>query len=179
MRDLTTYEDPALLQALRAGDETAFTQIYKRYWRKLYIIAYQRLGSRHSAEDVVHEVFTSLWKNRSAAEIRSLYAYLAAATRYAVFNEVARSGRRSPAEIPDIAEDQTIDLNFLQRMIAEEIHQLPDRCRLVFRYSRETGLSNREIATRMGISEKAVEKHITKAISHLRLQLRHFLHFFL
>ena len=168
-----------MLEGLRNGNEPAFTLIYKRYWQKLYVVAFYRLGSRQAAEDVVHEVFASLWKNRTSAGIRSLYAYLAAATKYAVFAELAKQ-KKEASRIPtvEIADDQAIDGRFLQKMIAEEINRLPDKCRLVFRYSRQSGLSNKEIAGELGISEKAVEKHISKALSRLRLQLRHFLSFF-
>lgn len=167
------------MEALRGGDASAFTGIYRRYWQKLYAIAYHRLGTRQAAEDVVHEVFASLWKNRERSEIRSLYAYLAAATRYTIIRETARRGHKTQPVPEEAADAPVIDLLFLERMIAEEVNQLPDKCRLVYRYSRETGLTNREIAREMGISEKAVEKHISRALSHLRLHLRHLLHFFL
>jgi RNA polymerase sigma-70 factor (ECF subfamily) len=176
LRDLTTYDDQALLDALKQGTATAFTEIYQRYWRKLFVMAYHRLGSRPTAEDIVHEVFMSLWKHK--ATVHSIYAYLSAATRYAILREVARSSRRSAAPAEEQWDAPDVDTRFLEKMIAEEIHHLPSKCRLVFQYSREAGLSNREIAHRMGISEKAVEKHITKALSHLRVQLRHFFHFF-
>jgi RNA polymerase sigma-70 factor (family 1) len=168
-----------LLEELRDGNEAAFTLIYKRYWQRLYVIAYKRLGSRQPAEDVVHEVFSSLWRNRESASIRSLYAYLAAATKYAVFAEVAKQTKHratSPTEAA-LIHDHTIDDRFLQRMLGEEINRLPDKCRLVFQYSRQEGLSNKEIATVLSITEKAVEKHITKALSKLRLQLRHLFFF--
>jgi RNA polymerase sigma-70 factor (family 1) len=178
-----------LLTELAAGNELAFTQVYKRYWQRLYVVAYRRLGSRAPAEDVVHEVFASLWKNRENAGIRSLYAYLSAATRYAIFNELAKyekhitapqaRNRKTDALRAEALHDQVIDYRFLQQMIEHEINQLPGKCRLVFRYSRQEGLSNKEIAHQMAISEKAVEKHITKAINLLRLQLRHLFHLFL
>jgi RNA polymerase sigma-70 factor (ECF subfamily) len=179
LRELSTYEEQALLEQLRSGNETAFTLIYKAYWQKMYVIAYKRLGSRQPAEDVVHEVFTSLWRNRESSAVRSLYAYLAAATKYAVFAEVAKQTKHRgtfPTE-DALIHDYTIDERFLQKMLGEEINRLPDKCRLVFQYSRQEGLSNKEIAAALSITEKAVEKHITKALSKLRLQLRHLFFF--
>ena len=167
-----------MLEELRTGSAKAFTEIYQRYWQRLYVVAYKKTGSRQVAEDIVHEVFTSLWKNRRQSEIRSLYAYLSAATRYTIFREISLASRKTLLQI-EPTDDASIDFRFLSQMIAEEINHLPTRCRLVFQYSRQEGLSNREIAQRLSISEKAVEKHITSALGKLRVQLRHILHFFL
>lgn len=53
-------------------------------------------------------------------------------------------------------------------LIAEAVSQLPDRCREVFRKSREEGLSNAAIANQMRISVKTVEAQITKALRRIR-----------
>jgi len=74
--------------------------------------------------------------------------------------------------------DDTTAVRFLQQSMQEELKALPEKCRLVFDYSRNKGLSNKEIAQQLNISEKAVEKHITKALQRLRIQLRHYLHLF-
>ncbi|MHA4806986.1 RNA polymerase sigma-70 factor [Flavitalea flava] len=184
MSDTSIYNDEALLEKLKAGHEWAFTRIYERYWQKLYVVAYRRLGSKPAAEDVVHEVFASLWKNKEQTDIRSLYAYLSAATRYAVFNELAKYEKQigislSNASVTETTLNDAIDFRFLQQMITGEVNRLPEKCKLVFQYSRQSGLSNKQIAKEMGISEKSVEKHITKALTKLRLQLKHYLHLLL
>jgi RNA polymerase sigma-70 factor (ECF subfamily) len=83
----------------------------------------------------------------------------------------------STEELPDTpVTDVTIDYHFLERQLAQEINQLPEKCRLVFTYSRELGYSNKEIAGELQISEKAVEKHITHARKKLAVNLRSLLH---
>src|SRR5690606_39180832 len=82
MMNYENHTEEHLLTLLGRDDELAFTEIYNRYWKKLYAMAYERLKSKELAEDVVHEVFTSLWQRRHEAVIKSLNAYLAAATRY-------------------------------------------------------------------------------------------------
>ncbi|GAA4300121.1 sigma-70 family RNA polymerase sigma factor [Compostibacter hankyongensis] len=172
------YTDDELLQLVKVSDETAFAEIYRRYWHKLYAVAVYHLHAGPGAEDVVQEVLAGLWLRRTELEITSLYAYLAAATRYAVFRQVARKNRerhilRGLSPEP-VAVEEEIRVHFLQEMIREEVNRLPEKCRLVFRCSRDKGMSNKVIARKFGISEKAVEKHITYALRQLRTQLKHF-----
>lgn len=166
-----------VLLQLKKGSETAFISIYEKYWSKLYVIAYNRLNSKQAAEDVVQEVMTSLWERKDELTVNNLDAWLSAATRYSVFRQLAKYGSQKivsivPASQPGMTYEQPFDFGFLKTMLQEEIHQLPEKCRLVFEYSRNHGLSNKEIAGELEISEKAVEKHITKAIAKLRLKLK-------
>ena len=64
--------------------------------------------------------------------------------------------------------DTTLEVEELNRLIAEAIHSLPDKCRDVFRKSREENLTNQEIADEMQISVKTVEAQITKALKRIK-----------
>lgn len=173
------YEEQQLLADLRKGDHAAFTSIYDRYWRRLYGLAYTRLKSKHAAEDVVQEVLSSLWLRHEVLEIKSLEAYLAAATKYAIIRQLA-NWPLYPNILHEPQQTQVYnpDPDFLQQLFHNEINRLPKKCKLVFLYSRNDGLSYKEIAGKMEISEKAVEKHITKALSKLRRKTRDFFHLF-
>ena len=183
MSHYASHTDDALLLLLSTDDESAFTEIYHRYWKRLYAMAYDRLKEKQQAEDVVHEVFTALWQRRSEAQIRSLSPYLAAATKYCILKQYANfSTTGLPDEesmahlVPAVA--TSIETKFLERMLQEEVNRLPHKCRIVFQYSRQEHLSNKEIALELGISNKAVEKHITRALRQLRLSLKSLHQFF-
>ena len=61
-----------------------------------------------------------------------------------------------------------LEADEMMLLVAEAVSQLPDRCREVFRKSREEGLSNAAIADQMRISVKTVEAQITKALRRIR-----------
>jgi RNA polymerase sigma factor (sigma-70 family) len=72
-------------------------------------------------------------------------------------------------EDPDISH---LDFCRLQERLGVEIARLPEKCRLVFLYSRKEQYTNKEIAAAMQLSEKTVEAHLTKALKHLRVRLK-------
>lgn len=180
--DYSHYTDEELVQMMSGDDQNAFTAIYNRYWKRLYVLAYDRLRSKQLAEDVVQDVLTGLWQRREHTIIRSLPSYLATACRYAVITQLAKAAPVTMVEtLPETIHtitDNTAQLHFLQQSMQQQLKQLPEKCRIVFDYSRNKGMSNKEIATALNISEKAVEKHITKALQHLRIHFRNYFHLF-
>ncbi|WP_285057539.1 RNA polymerase sigma factor [Pedobacter ginsengisoli] len=171
------YTDRELVALLKGGDEAAFTEVYERYWKTLYAIAYNRLRNNQTAEDVVHDVLVSLWKHRDTAEIENLSGYLARATKYMVFHVMKRSRKFSTEEHEMEQAEQIRDREDLEdrlhykrllEMISEEVEKLPEKCRLVFKYSREDQLTNKAIAEKMDISQSTVENQMNKALKTLR-----------
>ncbi len=178
------YQNDELLQLLAKDDEHAFSEIYERYWKTLYGVAYSRLRDTYLTEDVVHEVLTSLWRNRTET-IHSLESYLASATKYQVFsvfrkNERFNRYRRSASSPLSSTADPEIYLHHKQllELIADEVEALPERCRLIFKNSRERGMTAREIAMEMKISPKTVENQLHKALHHLRFSMRKIMQLF-
>lgn len=181
MQHDSSHTDEELLQLLYHGDEKAFHEIYQRYWKRMFAMAMLRLQRREIAEDIVQDVFSALWKRREVANIIILENWLATAVKYKVLTELHRSLRKEifPDNLPETAlADNAIDFHFLEQQVAEEVNRLPEKCKIVFKYSREMGLSNKEIARQLSISEKAVEKHITRARRQLGISLRNFFHSF-
>ncbi|PSL23394.1 RNA polymerase sigma-70 factor [Chitinophaga ginsengisoli] len=171
-------EDNELMDKVRLSDERAFDEIYRRYWRKLYALSLYHLRDSNAAEDIVQEIFVSLWASRERSEIKHLYTYLATATKYSIFHYFAQPARNTDSleELHTLAADHsTADTRFLEEEIRREIDRLPEKCRLVFRYSREEGLANKIISEKLNISTKAVEKHMTRALRQLRVQFKHML----
>lgn len=181
----TQYEDKELLYLLSQNDKEAFTELYNRFWKKLFAIAYSRIDEVQDAEDIVHDVMTSLWKNRQKVEIDLLENYLATATKYAVLTRIKKKQRelkyQSQFEQPAIVELQVeTSLHFKKvlEVIKLEVEQLPERCRLIFKCSREQGKPVKQIAKELNISPKTVENQLNKALKQLRLVTKSFFHSF-
>lgn len=180
MRNLEKLSDEELSVLLSKEVTAAFDEIFNRYWSQLYATAYKRVKSRESAEEIVQDLFTSLWVKRKNLRIHtSLAAYLFTSIRYLVLNHiqkeaVSKSYKDSMQLVKTVYEnstEETVFLNDLSQKIEKEISFLPSKCRSVFELSRKEYKTNREIAAVLGISEKTVENHLTKAIRKLRLNL--------
>lgn len=180
MKTYEIYSDSELLHLLSADDEKAFAEIYNRYWKTILAIGISRLKDVHLAEDILHDVFASLWANRSRSNISSLQNYLASATKYLVFAVIRRRSheqRYTSHLIPEVNVEDELLYKQLYEYASKEIESLPERCRLIFRY-REKGMSNSEIAMQMNVSIKTVENQINKAFHHLRFAMKKMLQIF-
>lgn len=167
----------ALLQRLKNDDTTAFVEIYQRYKQSLLAIGYNYTKSTDAAEDIVQEVFLRLWERRHQLVIESLPAYLATAIKFSVFKQLLKEKRRRtllenrPATPPVEINEEAIQARFLKDYLDGVVEQLPEKCRLVFKFSREQDMSVSEIASHMGISTNTVASHISKALKVLRSSL--------
>lgn len=178
MPDPTIYDEQEVLIGLRNGDKQAFTAIYEHYSRQLLAMAYNYTKEKSAAEEIVQEVFVGLWERRNKLLIQSLGPYLATAIKFSVFRTLHRDRKRKellkqhylPEEIG--LDEAKINARFLQEYINGIVEQLPPQCQLVFKYSRERELSIPEIATEMGIAEKTVEAHLSKALKEVRRNLK-------
>ncbi|QEM10675.1 RNA polymerase sigma-70 factor [Mucilaginibacter rubeus] len=180
MKKFGDYTDIQLVELFGFGDIGAFEEIYNRYWLKLYAAAYKRLKERETAKEIVQDFFTSFWINREQVKIRtSLQGYLFTSIKYLVLNHKrAEAVRNSYAEILLMVGnsfDNSTEENYYYKELLErvetEVNLLPPKCRNVFELSRKQYKTNKEIAELMGISEKTVENHLTKALRYLRVNL--------
>lgn len=179
METVPSYDEKELLSRLRQGDEPAFSLIYSQYWEMLYAIAYNRTKDTQLSQDIVQDVFTSLWKNRHKAEIQSLKNYLATAIKYMTFSHLHKADRMVLGEEKIVSMEtgqkvveEQIDYKNLLSALQKQTDQLPDKCRLIFKYSREQGLSVKEIADELKISPRTVETQLSKALRFLRKSLK-------
>lgn len=173
------HTDQELLQLIKEDNTRAFTEVYERYWSRLLAMALHRLGNLEEAEECVQDVLVKLWKLRHKLELRySLYTYLAAGIRYRVYDILdAQHRRQLPVGYLEDGmdfgvEDGQADWGVLEKELLEHmeaaIEKLPAKCRIVYRMSRTDGLGNAEIASELGIAEKTVEAHLTKANKDIR-----------
>jgi RNA polymerase sigma-70 factor (family 1) len=171
-----------LTTLLIAGDHAAFTEIYDRYWKKMFALAYQKLEDPEESQEIVQQIFIRLWDRHQELDIRSsLSGYIAVSVKYRIINALDKKHVRK-MHLDSLSFDKAIDsttelLEFeeLRHRIESIVNGLPEKCRLVFKMSREDGLSQKEIAEKLDIAEKTVESHLGKAIKTLRIRLKPFL----
>ncbi|RFS25132.1 RNA polymerase sigma-70 factor [Chitinophaga silvatica] len=180
MGRLNELTDEQLSILLQTGDEAAFTTIYNRYWSKLLAMAYHYTKDKAAAEEVLQEVFMQLWDRREILDIQNIGAYLATAVKFSIFNQLLKNKRRKSLAAANYIQpsvqfdEELIEARFLDEYIKGVVSKLPEKCQLVFRYSREEALPVNEIASTLNISPKTVEAHLTKALKILRSSLRQF-----
>lgn len=179
MSNYSTYSDHELSTLLKADDHGAFNEIYERYWKKMLLIAWNHSEDRSSSKDIVHEVFISLWERRHQVEIDNLPAFLATAVKFSIYKYYQRESRRSELlrlnyEFSDLSQDEEkLDALFLEEYINGIVEEMPAKCRLVFR-CREKGMKNSEIAEQAQITQKAVERNLTRALNIIRGELKNY-----
>lgn len=172
-----TLPDTELLDEIKAGNKTAFNELFNRYWKKLLAISYNYTKDQSAAEETVQEVFIGLWNRRTDLNIQSLEPYLATAVKFSVLAALHKQKRREELALnnyhinPVTLAEEEIYARFLQEQVDGIVERLPEKCRLVFKYSRNEGLSIPEIADEMNISTKTVEAHLGKALKTIRKDL--------
>ncbi len=175
--------DQLLLELAGRNDAAAYNEIYRRYRPRLLEIACSRLSCRHLAEDLVQDIFVSLYLKRERLEISvSLKAYLVQALKYKIANELrARRVRARYRQRVFSADLFKYDLAFrheakeLVSRVRGILQQLPPRCREAFVLSRDLGKSHKDISACLNISVSTVEKHIVKALKVMRSNLDEYL----
>ncbi|MBB5440232.1 RNA polymerase sigma-70 factor (ECF subfamily) [Pedobacter sp. AK017] len=174
----STYADLSdrqLLDLLQEGNERALSEIYERYWSKLYLQAYNVIRDRQVSEDIVQEIIVQLWVKRSVNQIDCLKAYLYTCVKYQVFKALPLV-KHKPVIYPDHFSfvndtDSPLITKDIQRLLDEAIANLPLKCRNVFNLSRKDHLSTKEVAMRLGITPKTVENQLTIALRRIRFAL--------
>ncbi|NGM60438.1 RNA polymerase sigma-70 factor [Sphingobacterium sp. SGG-5] len=186
MRTRYDTDEKDLLQKLRKGDRLAFEIIYHRYKGLLYVHASKHLKDQEEAKDIIHDIFSALWQNRESFYIEeNLTSYLYQSVRNRVINHQLK-GRRADEYIhsfegflahAQVGTDHLVREKMLRELIEGEIASLPAKMRTVFELSRKEGLSHKEIAEQLHISEQSVRSHVKGALKILRLRLGFFILF--
>lgn len=177
MSDFKRLSDDELNSLVSKGNDFAFRELFTRYWEKLYVAAYKVLGDEDASEDIVQDIFLNLWERSSEVEIKNIRAYFYQAVRYQVTNHIKKIrfvDKRAEIVGNHLMGNNVDDYmasNETQTLIDRTITSLPSRCREVFCLSRFENLSNKEIASKLGISVLTVETHMKRSLKCLRKSL--------
>lgn len=190
MEPLLQYDDSELFRRVREEDSSAaFEILYTRYWEKLLLQAKFKTGSEENAEEIVQHVFLNIWRIRKNIQLQhSFHTYIASCVKYEIMAVLVRNKKQKEAyhglfavtgSEGDNNTAEWVDYESTRRQLESTIRLLPDKCRMVFRLSRENGLSEKQIARELHISQKTVQAHMTRALKLLRVVFQYRLFFFI
>ena len=178
LSELPSYSNEPSLKI----DENTFFQLYESYWDKLYQIAFKYLNDGFQAEEVVQELFTSLWQRKNSLLLTesTIENYLVRAVRFKISriysDEIRKTQKIDEYKLRQSASSHHTEKQVLYSFLKEDVDKLvgmlPERCKDVYQLSRIKGLNNKEIAVNLLISEKTVENQLTKALNFLRKGLK-------
>lgn len=175
------YEEGHLLQQIAAGNERSFAQLVDHHWSKIYSMAVAYLKSSTLAQDLVQEVFLTVWQKREGLpDLRSFDAWLFIIARNALLGALRRNRQlytSSDHFFADLVEpvqspDRQYDFKQLKQLLKAGIEQLPPQQRLIFQLSHEQGLSHEQICEQLGLARQTVKNHLVRAMITLRTYLQ-------
>ena len=173
------------------SEKDKLEELFITYYQNLRAYAFRYVGNPDAADDIVQDVFFQLWEKRSLLfQIKSIRSYLFTSVynrslnylkHQQVRNDSHGNHRSARSELEDFyhsriqGSSESLLTRELEQKITECIAAMPEQCHRVFILSRKYGMKNTEISTFLGINLKTVEKHMSKALSLLRVYLKEYL----
>jgi RNA polymerase sigma-70 factor (ECF subfamily) len=168
-------EDKILVRRLKSGDKNAFKLLFEKYYPLFISFAQRLLKDEIEAEDLIQDVFMRVWVGRANLnEDKHFKNYLLVSIRNEIFQHFRHAFRtESGGQFLEIIDDginleTELSAKELEQRVSVIVSRMPHRRREIFNLSRCDKLSNQEIAQRLGISVRTVEKHIEQALSDIR-----------
>jgi RNA polymerase sigma-70 factor (ECF subfamily) len=168
-----TVIDKEIVLQLKAGNSDAFEKVFFSFSERLYYFAMKYLRNQHDAEELVQEVFVKLWENRNNLnEDLSFSGYLYTIARNTIFNQNRKKVNEQAYHdyVKNIIQNSSTktedDLIYadIKALVDKLVDELPPQRKLVYKMSRDNGMSYREIAEKLSLSERTVESHIRLAL---------------
>ncbi len=172
--------DTDLITAIKLRDRKTFEALYKSYYKGLYTLSYRYAGRHEIAEEIVNDVFITIWNKASTITIESsMKNYLIRAVINSSLNYIKKEKNDSKRQedynigqetIEDLSDRYDEEENLLVRL-ERALELLPPQCKKVMMMSRFDKMKQQEIAENLNISIKTVKNHLTYGFSKLRQAL--------
>lgn len=170
-------QDNLISSALAHDDRAVFDRLFEMLYPKVKYFVLSMCHDEDEAENLTQDIFLKLWTKRERLrDIDNLDAYVFTVAHHEALNFIRHSLVLTTTPIDTTAKSQAdsddterdMEYRQLLDMVYAEISRMPEKRRRIFMMSREDGLSNQEIADRLGISRRTVEAHISAALRDLR-----------
>ena len=182
--------DDLLLKMLAVNDPQAINVLYQNHHGHLFKIINRIVQDPEASKDIIQDLFFVLWERRHSLKItKPIKAYLIKSAINRALNFKRDSDRHKTIHLQgqetweqlkiSLPSNLPVDLEELKELVKLAILKLPPQSKVAFILSRKHSMSYQEIADHMEISMKAVEKHLSKALKHLRSALKPYLRIFI
>jgi len=182
-----------VIRQLKQGDEQAFKTVYNEFYGTLLYVSRQYVPNKDESKDAVQNAFVKLWENKSmikeSANIRNFLFTIVKnnclnhlkkqEVIYKAHESIKHHEMHLQYEALSRFSFDELEIKELKEKVNAAIEELPHHCQVVFKLKRFDQLKNREIAAQLGVSEKTIEAHMTKAMSMLRESLKWYLTIYL
>lgn len=179
-------EEAAFIEGLKNGDIRAYTRIYDLYHERLYVFILRFVKIPELAEDILQEVFLTLWRVRAKIDSgQSFQAYLYKISRNCVFKALKKNARqqaflermRSVSCLQTGPGEDQLRWKEYEKILLKAIEHLPPQRKKVFQLCREGGKSYDCVAEELGISKNTVKEHMILATKTIKLYLNQYIDF--
>ncbi|WP_341903835.1 RNA polymerase sigma-70 factor [Fluviicola taffensis] len=178
----TGVEEKQVITQVVTGDLNTFEMVFRDYYKPLVRYGSTFLKDSDEAEDVVQQVFVSLWEKRTQLDIHtSIRAVLYKSVQNACLNKIKhlkiRAGYAEDLKATVVQHDSSdpVQVNELNERIQVAVENMPEQCGRIFKMSRFEQLRYQEIADQLGLSVKTIENQMGKALKIVREELKDYL----
>ena len=180
-RVLTVSDTEQIIRRLKNEDKSAVDDLFTYYYPRLYHFSKSILKLENGIDDILQEVFVKIWLNRQKiGNPETFNAYIFTITKNEVLNLIRSNLREHTfkdqlfqhAVGEEYQNSAPLEYEEIKTGIEKIVAALPEKRKQVFVLSRNEGLSNKEIAQQLNISEKTVEDHITHAIKQIKNSMK-------
>lgn len=180
MNKQVDYKVESLIEPFNMGEEKAFAYFFDLHYKSLCYFAVPITQDQQQAEDIVSDCLFKLWQHRATFKTaQNIKAFLYISCRNACLNYLRNLKRRDSAQEGYLAQLEQSEDTILYQIIetevlsilSNEIEELPQKCREVFKMIYLENKATDEIAALLGISVKTVRGHKARAIELLKTQL--------
>jgi len=162
------------IKSTKEKDIDSFKLLYDKYYDGIRNFLYYKSGDIEISEDLTQEVFLKLWGKRKSIREETVQAYLYTIASNLLKNHFKRDQisfnfiNSSPGDPGPDSPEFILEMKEFNREIQDVLAAMPENSRVVFLMNRIDGVIYRDIARKLGISVKAVEKRMHYALSYLR-----------
>lgn len=177
------HTEKELVKKLKDGDKFAFEVLFYKYRNKVKGFAVKLVPTQVDPEEIVQEVFVKLWlKKEFINPDKDFQPYLFSIAKNLILDHLKSAVNRKLYFVGEHFQNDLLVDDGLDNLLPEDaeeklqklIAEIPERRREIFRLSRFEGLSYKQIALRLNISENTVDSQIRNALAFLRKEFRKF-----